>query len=178
MSYKDYSQAGARDGGRVYKSYYICIWFELEITLSQRKYHLWRKVGFGNWTHCGPTVDKLEKAWTDCDMYMRTMEPTRHTKTRLSLTSFRLTIMGELQKFAIKDKDKENMVKDKENMSKRSGGRSRSCESTISWTIRPAATLWVAIVSGALNQPTEPRNMTASSQVPPKSYINLFHGQP
>ena len=77
-------------------------------------------------------MDKLEKAWTDCDMYMRTMEPTRHTKTRLSLTSFRLTIMGELQKFAIKDKDKENMVKDKENMSKRSGGRSRSCESTIS----------------------------------------------
>ena len=75
-------------------------------------------------------MDKLEKAWTDCDMYMRTMEPTRHTKTRLSLTSFRLTIMGELQKFAIKDKDKENMVKDKENMSKRSGGRSRSCEST------------------------------------------------
>ena len=77
-------------------------------------------------------MDKLERAGTDCDMYMRTMEPTRHTKTRLSLTSFRLTIMGELQKFAIKDKDKENMVKDKENMSKRSGGRSRSCESTIS----------------------------------------------
>ena len=77
-------------------------------------------------------MDKLEKAWTDCDMYMRTMEPTRHTKTRLSLTSFRLTVMGELQKFAIKDKEKENIVKDKENMSKRSGGRSRSCESTIS----------------------------------------------
>ena len=77
-------------------------------------------------------MDKLEKAWTDCDMYMRTMEPTRHTKTCLSLTFFRLTVMGELQKFAIKEKDKENMVKDKENMSKRSGGRSRSCESTIS----------------------------------------------
>ena len=77
-------------------------------------------------------MDKLERAWIDCDMYMRTMEPTRHTKTRLSLASFRLTVMGELQKFAIKDKDKENMVKDKENMSKRSGGRSRSCESTIS----------------------------------------------
>ena len=84
-------------------------------------------------------MDKLERAGTDCDMYMRTMEPTRHAKTCLSLTSFRLTVMGELQKFAIKDKekenivkDKENIVKDKENMSKRSGGRLRSCESTIS----------------------------------------------
>ena len=77
----------------------------------------------------GPAVDKLEKAWTSCDMYMRTVEPTRHTKTRLSLTSFRLTVMGELQKFAIMLQA--YLVKDKDNMSKRSGGRLRSCESTI-----------------------------------------------
>ena len=78
----------------------------------------------------GPAVDKLEKAWTSCDMYMRTVEPTRHTKTRLSLTSFRLTVLGELKKFAVMLQA--YLVKDKENMSKRSGGRSRSCESTIS----------------------------------------------
>ena len=78
----------------------------------------------------GPAVDKLEKAWTSCDMYMRTVEPTRHTKTHLSLTSFRLTVMGELQKFAIMLQA--YLVKDKENMSKKSSGRSRSCESTIS----------------------------------------------
>ena len=77
----------------------------------------------------GPAVDKLEKAWTSCDMYMRTVEPTRHTKTRLSLTSFRLTVMGELQKFAIMLQA--YLVKDKDNMSKRSGGMLRSCESTI-----------------------------------------------
>jgi len=78
----------------------------------------------------GPIVDKLEKAWTNCDMYMRTVEPTRHTNTRLSLTSFRLTVMGELQKFAVMLQA--YSVKDKENMSKKSGGRARSCESTIS----------------------------------------------
>ena len=75
-------------------------------------------------------MDKLEKAWTSCDMYMRTMDPTRHTNTHLSLTSFRLTVLGELKKFAVMLQA--YLVKDKENMSKRSGGRSRSCESTIS----------------------------------------------
>ena len=66
----------------------------------------------------GPTVDKLEKAWTNCDMYMRTVEPTRHAKTCLSLTSFRLTVMGELQKFAIMLQA--YFVKDKEIISKKS----------------------------------------------------------
>ena len=75
-------------------------------------------------------MDKLERAGTDCDMYMRTMEPTRHAKTRLSLTSFRLTVMGEFQKSAIMLYT--YLVKDEENVSKRSGGRLRSCESTIS----------------------------------------------
>ena len=63
-------------------------------------------------------------------------------------------------------------------MSKRSGGSLRGPESTRSWSIREAATLWVAIVPGALHQPEEHENMATSSQVPSKSYTNLFCGQP
>ena len=95
------------------------------------------------------SVDKLWHVWK----YMRTMETTRYTDPCLPLTSFRLKVLGDLQEkwmsFAIMLQT--YLVKD--NTSKRSGGRSRSCESTINWTTWSVATLRVAIV--ALHQPVE-----------------------
>ena len=64
-------------------------------------------------------MEKLWQVWK----YVKTMEPTRHSKTCLSLTSLALTVVSELQEkwmsfaimlhaYLIQDKD-EGLVKDR-----------------------------------------------------------------
>ena len=56
-----------------------------------------------------------------------------HQTLSFSLTSFRLKVLGDFQEkwMSLAIMLQAYVVKDKDNMSKRSGGRSRSCESTI-----------------------------------------------
>ena len=160
----------ARAGGSVHKNCYICIWCWPWIHCKSTREVLWSKVGCGQ-KH-GQTVACME-------IYEDNGTHKVHWNSSFSLTSFSVTVLGDLQEkwmsFAIMLQA--YLVKDKDNMSKRSGGRS-SYESTINWTTWSAATLWVAIVPGALHQPVEHRNMATTWQVPSKSYADLFHGQP
>ena len=60
---------------------------ELEFTVSQLEKFCEAKLDVDK------SMDKLWHVWK----YMRTMEPTRHSKTCLYLTSFSCTVVGDLQ---------------------------------------------------------------------------------
>ena len=81
-------------------------------------------------------------------------------KMCLSLTSFNLMVVGDLQeKWIFIIMLHAHLAQDREMMMRRSGWRLRSCMSTIRWASRSAATRVSCTVTGPLHQPAGHKKM-------------------
>ena len=124
------------------------------------------------------------KAWKNA--FKDILEPMRMTgthkntlKTCLSLTSFNLTVVGDLQeKWIFIIMLHAHLAQDREMMRRRSGWRLRGCKSTIRWASRSAATHVSCTVTGALHQPAGQKNVATWWQLPSKGCTILFMVDP